>query len=115
MDFNDIEKKKIEKEMKVFLDRRRPPVEMRNKIDLNYKIEKLSIIIFEIRQVWNNPDEYRESPVAKATFVRKSNTWKIYWRRSDLKWHAYEPMPEVKTVDEFVAIVDRDEYGCFWG
>ncbi len=115
MGFNDIEKKKIENTLKAFLDRRRPPVEIRNKVDINYRIEKQSILIFEIRPVWNNPAEYRETPVAKATFTRSGGFWKIYWRRSDLKWHAYEPAREVNTVDEFIAIVDRDEYGCFWG
>jgi hypothetical protein len=39
MGFNDIEKKKIENTLKAFLDRRRPPVEIRNKVDINYRIE----------------------------------------------------------------------------
>ena len=115
MSFNDIEKKKIEKEMKVFLDKCRPAIEIRNKLDIGYKIEKQSILIFEVRPDWNNPSEYREIPIAKATFVKTSNTWKIYWQKSDLKWHVYGPKPEVKTVNEYVAIVDKDEYGCFWG
>jgi hypothetical protein len=41
--------------------------------------------------------------------------WKIYWQRADMKWHAYPPHPEAVLFDEFLAIVDEDEHGCFWG
>ncbi len=115
MNFNDIEKKKIEKELKAFLEKRRPPIEIRNRLDINYRIENQSVIIFEIRPVWNNPEEKREIPVAKTTFVKTSNTWKIYWQRADLKWHVYKPQSEVKSINEFVSIVDKDENSCFWG
>jgi hypothetical protein len=40
---------------------------------------------------------------------------KVYWMRRDLKWRGYEPSPEVKTVDAFLDIVDRDEYYFFFG
>lgn len=30
-----------------------------------------------------------ESPVAKATYVKTQNIWKVYWMRADLRWHAY--------------------------
>jgi hypothetical protein len=53
--------------------------------------------------------------VIKATFVKRSGTWKMYWKRADLKWHRYEPEPEVETLEEVLAIAERDEYGCFFG
>ncbi len=56
-----------------------------------------------------------EHPVAKATYVKTQGIWKVYWQRADLKWHGYEPDPEVETLQEFLAIVDRDEYACFFG
>jgi len=56
-----------------------------------------------------------EEPAAKATYLRKSNRWKIYWQRADLNWHTYQPHPEAVFFDEFLAIVDDDEHGCFWG
>ncbi|MBN1532951.1 MAG: DUF3024 domain-containing protein, partial [Spirochaetes bacterium] len=39
----------------------------------------------------------------------------IYWQRRDLKWHRYEPDPEVDTLEEFLDIVDADDYASFWG
>jgi hypothetical protein len=35
--------------------------------------------------------------------------------RRDLKWHGCEPSPEVKTLEEFPSVVNRDEFGCFFG
>lgn len=56
-----------------------------------------------------------EEPAAKATYVRKTDRWKIYWHRADMKWHAYPPHSEAVFFDEFVVIVDEDEHCCFWG
>lgn len=100
--------------LEVFLDRRRPPAHIRHQVDISYKIENQSIIIFEIRPHWQKKEEI-ESPVAKTTLVKSQNIWKVYWMRSDLKWHGYEPKPFVETIEEFLAVVDEDSYGCFWG
>ncbi len=56
-----------------------------------------------------------EHPIAKATFVRSTALWKIFWMRSDLKWHGYEPLPVVGSIEKFLATVEKDEYACFWG
>lgn len=56
-----------------------------------------------------------ESPVAKASYVKTQGIWKIFWQRADLKWHRYEPTPAVETLEEFLAVVEKDEYACFWG
>ncbi len=35
--------------------------------------------------------------------------------RADLKWHRYEPVPEVNSLDEFLKIIEEDAYSCFYG
>ena len=74
-----------------------------------------SLLLFEIRPVWNDPSRFMECPVAKATWIKAREVWRVFWHRADGKWHGYQPCPEVKTVEEFLALVDRDENGCFWG
>jgi hypothetical protein len=32
-----------------------------------------------------------------------------------LKWHSYEPVSEVSTIEKFLAVVKEDEYSCFFG
>jgi len=115
MAFSELEIKRIQKLADSFLEKRRPPVHLRKELDLGYRIDGNSILIFEISPLWNNPEKIIEVPVAKTTYVKKNDVWKIYWQRADLKWHGYKPDPEVKTLDEFFRIVDEDEFGCFWG
>lgn len=115
MAFSEFETKKIEKALVPFLEKRRPPISIRPKLDLGCRIAGQSVELFEIRPRWNKPEEILEPPFAKATYVRTQKVWKIYWRRSDLKWHGYEPNAEVGDIGEFLDVVDRDEYGCFWG
>ena len=74
-----------------------------------------SVEIFEIRPLWNDPRQKIEEAVAKATYVKKQNVWKVYWQRADRRWHRYDPDPEVDTLKAFLGLVDRDEYGCFFG
>jgi hypothetical protein len=36
-------------------------------------------------------------------------------RRSDLKWHRYEPSPEVNAIEDLPLIVEKDDIACFFG
>ena len=115
MALNDIERKRVEKVVDAFVQKRRPAPHIRPELDIGFRVTGQSIEIFEIRPRWKEPDVKMEHPVAKATFVRNHAQWKIFWMRADLKWHGYEPLPAVDTIEKFLAAVDKDEYGCFWG
>lgn len=115
MALSEFETKKYEKLVSAFVEKRRPPAHIRNELDLGFRIKGQSIEIFEIRQMWDNPNEKIEEPVAKTTYVKTQKTWKVFWQRADLKWHRYDPVPEVSSLDEFLEIVDRDDYACFFG
>jgi hypothetical protein len=102
--------------MDALMKQRRPPPDIRKELDLNYRVTGQSVEIFEIRPVWRqSAGERRESAVAKATYVRTRRIWRVFWRRADLKWHGYEPCPEVKSIDEFAALVADDVHACFFG
>ncbi len=88
---------------------------MRDQVDLACKIDGQSVEVFEIRPVYDDPTKKSELPIARTTFVRSKNLWKIFWMKRDLKWHGYEPDLEVKSIDAFLAVVERDQYGCFFG
>jgi hypothetical protein len=99
----------------LFLEKRRPPQEIRNKLDIAYRIEGQSVIIYEIRPRWDNPNELIEGFVAKTTFVKNHNHWKVFWMRADLKWHIYTPQPALKSIKAFFQLVVEDKHACFWG
>ena len=102
--------------MGVFMQKRRPPPHIRPKLDIGFRVSGQSIEIFEIRSVWRGPPGAKhELPVAKATYVKARGIWRVFWQRRDLKWHSYEPEPEVKSVEEFASIVSKDANACFFG
>lgn len=101
--------------MENFISRIRPPEAIRKKLDISYTIEGQSIIIYEIRPHFKLPGEIIKSGVAKTTFVKAKNHWKVFWQRADLKWHTYDLKPTVNTIKEFIELVEKDEYHCFFG
>lgn len=115
MPIDALQKVDIIEVMENFLSRKRPPAHLRHQLDLSYKIENQSIIIYEIREAFGKPGEYIESPVAKATYIKTKNNWKVFWMRGNLKWYSYEPRPVVASLSAFVKLVEQDERHCFWG
>jgi hypothetical protein len=105
----------IKETMDNYIAKIRPEPEIRNKLDLNYEIKDQSVILNEIRPSWNNPKEIMTIAYAKATFVKNKNVWKIFWKRTDNKWHTYMPQPEVGELKDFLKLVDEDKYFCFNG
>jgi hypothetical protein len=56
-----------------------------------------------------------EEPIAKFTFVKASGRWRLFCMFRDLKWRAYEPLPDAPTLAPLVAEVKRDPTHIFWG
>ena len=98
-----------------FLKRKQPPPALRRKVDLDYRIDGQSVIIFEIRPAFNNLNQKIESPFAKATFIKTKRCWKVYWQRANLKWYGYSPKPLVLTIRDFAELVESDLHHFFWG
>lgn len=115
MALSEFEKKKAEKAIHAFLEKHRPPPPIRPQLDLDGRISGQSVELFELRPRWDKPEEKIEAPVAKATYVKASECWKVYWQRADMKWHRYDPVPEVGSLEEFLALVAEDKHACFFG
>ena len=114
MAFSEFEIRKYEKVVGAYVESHRPPPHIRDKVDIGFRVQGQSVEIFEIRPLWKNPKQKIEESVARATYVKRQSFWKVYWQRADLKWHLYEPVPEVNTLEEFLRIVEADEYSCFF-
>jgi len=68
-----------------------------------------------VRPASLRPGELTGRSIAKLQFVRSRDVWKIFWKRADLKWHGYQPCPEVSTLDAALRVIDKDAYCCFFG
>jgi DUF3024 family protein len=68
-----------------------------------------SVEIFETGPRWREPlEEKHESPVVKATYVGERGVRRVFWQRRELKWHSYEPEPDVNSVEEFASLISED-------
>ena len=98
------------------MEKRRPPPELRAQIDIGFRVEGQSIVIFELHPDWmDGSAAMLERTLAKATYSKKTALWAIYWMKADLKWHRYPPVPAVGKLEAFISILDKDEHGSFWG
>jgi hypothetical protein len=112
--FSEFETKRCAKAVAQWIEHRRPPPHLRGEIDLTFRMEHQSVEIFEVRANWRDKSKRVEHSVAKATYNKSKRNWRVFWKRADLKWHSYEPNPEVKTIENFIALVEKDIHGCFW-
>ncbi len=114
MAFSEIERRRVEKAVGSFVERRRPPVHIRPKLDLDFEVAGQSVLIFEVGPDWQDASMKPRDSVAKATYVRRADEWRIYWERADLRWHRYKPRPTVHSIEEFLRVVDVDAHSCFF-
>ena len=116
MALTQLEIARVNRSVGAFIEQRRPAPHIRPQLDLGYRIKGQSVEIFEIRPVWRGaPGEKLEHSVAKATYVRSKDRWRVFWQRADLNWHGYEPAPDVVSIDDFLFLVRQDAHACFWG
>jgi len=98
-----------------FWSLRRPPHELRDKIREGQRISGQSVELFFTRPSFRDRKRWIEDSVAKVTYVRSRDHWRIYWKRADLKWHSYPPMPRTKTLSAALRIIHEDAKCCFFG
>jgi hypothetical protein len=116
MALGEIERARIAKVVGAFVEAHRPPPHIRPELDLCFRLSGQSVEIFEIRPRWRGaPGETMEHAVAKATYIKTRALWKVFWQRADLKWHAYQPVPQVGSIEKFLDLVAEDRHACFFG
>jgi len=109
----DINYSKVES----YVQDKRPPIEMRSKLDLGFSFSRNTFELFEVRPVWSSPDpnDYQKSSFAKFRYVKTQKVWKLYWQRASGKWQSYDPLPQSSNIDSILECIEADIYGCFYG
>jgi hypothetical protein len=87
----------------------RPPPHIRSRLD------------FSVPYYWGKASRFsrpdlaggasrRETRIAggEATYVGERGVRRVFWQRRDLKWHSYEPEPDVDSVEEFASSISED-------
>ncbi|MDD9340349.1 MAG: DUF3024 domain-containing protein [Providencia heimbachae] len=111
MALNDIEVAQIKRCMEFFMEKRRPAPFIRDEIDLIYEIQDQSVIIKEIRHVMGRTIE---GSIAKITFNRKQNSWKLFALNQKGEWQGVLN-DLIPSFSEAIKIVEDDVTCCFFG
>ena len=89
--------------------------EIRKQLDFGYCYDGKVAIIYEIRPVWNNPEQIQNIEFAKIRFYKSRKEWTLYWMRASGKWQLYEPFPKSTHLDKIMNVLKEDKHGCFFG
>ena len=114
MGLTDIEIQRVKKVVGGLCSEKTPH-SLKNELRFEYEIENQNVIIYEVRPAWDNPSEFTRMPMAKLTYVKSENIWKLYWPRASGKWEIYEPKKSSKDLGELVTEINKDTHGCFFG
>lgn len=102
--------------IKDFVESLRPKEEhIRKQLDIGYSYDGKTVIFFEIRPHWDNPNEILNSEFAKIRFYKSRREWNLYWMRASGKWELYEPFPISSHLDKMIQTIKEDKHGCFFG
>lgn len=115
MAFNVLEVQRIGKAVDAFVAKKKIELAESGETGLVFKIEGRSVIISEVLADVYDAAKYIEMPVAKAVYVKLSGKWKIYWMDRSLRWKSYHPEPAVDRIEDFIKILDDDDFAYFWG
>ena len=97
------------------LAHKRRRVEIRALLNYTYRLERNTFILSDIRPPMLKKDGYRTSLFSKIHYLKHSDIYLIYWQRANGRWLSYEAGESASTIQEALAIVDEDVYGCFYG
>ena len=114
MALGDIVKARISKRLQAYCESR-VPFHVRNQLRMSFRITGHDVILFEERPAFRPPHEWRESPVAKFSYVATRKVWRLFCQHSDLRWHEYRRVPSAGDFDVLLKEVDNDPTHIFWG
>jgi len=103
------------KKLDAFIAKRVKP-KFADKIRLSYTFRGNSVTIWEHRAPWSKGwPEWSQLAVAQLRYQLKAQTWMLYWRDRNERWHEDENLAPVKSIDRILAELDRDPTGIYWG
>lgn len=109
---SELDRKRAEKILATLCE---VPAHVRDQVRKGLEFEGSAIVLFESRPHFQRRSEWSNHPVAKFRFVKSRNVWQLYCQHRDLKWHAYQRLPETPDLSALAEEVRRDPTGIFWG
>ena len=93
----------------------RTPAHIRDQLELRFRFDGNSVVLYERRPHWRRPGEWTEGGVAKFRYFVGRQKWALYCRDQHQRWHRYDLIDESVLFDDLLSEVDDDPTGIFWG
>ena len=112
MALSEIDRARVSRRLEAYCEAR-VPLHVRNEVRMGFRITGHDVILFEERPAFRPPHEWRESPVAKFTYVGTRKLWRLFCQHRDLRWHEYQRLPSAGEFGILLQEVDSDPTGVF--
>ena len=94
---------------------RRIPIDIRDQVNLTFKIIRDKVTLIETRPYFRNPSIWTENPVAQFRFDNETKKWTLYCMDRNSRWHLYDLIKPSADFDDMLKALDDDRTGIFWG
>jgi hypothetical protein len=108
------ERKRVSKLLQEYCDAR-VPVQIRSELEVRFRFDGNSVVLYERRPAWRRPGEWVEPVVAKFRYFVGRKEWVLYWRDRNQRWRRYDLIKPSPLFEELLSEVDSDPTGIFWG
>jgi len=97
--------------------RARVPEHVRDQVRVEADVAARHLTIVECRPPWREDvgPEWTRFPIARLRYTKATRQWSLYWRDRNLRFHEYDRVPPMGSVEDLLAEVDRDPTAIFWG
>jgi ribosome modulation factor len=79
-----------------------------------YTFETNAAVLVEERPAFVNATARTSKEIAKFRYSEARNTWAIYWRDANSKWHRVSTVDANKDLSSLLQVVVTDPLGVFW-
>jgi len=95
----------------------RVPEHARHQVRVECQLGPRHLTIVERRAPWREDvgPEWTSLPVARLRYTATDNSWTLYWRDRNLRFHSYDPLAPSPRVEDLLNEIDRDPTAIFWG
>lgn len=94
----------------------RVPERARDQVRVECEVAPGHLTIVECRAPWRDDDTaWTRSPIARLRYTKATNTWALYWRDANLRFHAYDRIGPSAVIEDLLAEIGSDPSAIFWG
>ena len=93
------------------------PEEVRDKVRYELDVTNRTLTIIECRPPWRPEDDpdWTRTPIGRLRYTKYLREWSLYWSDRNLKFHRYDFVEPNVNVEDFLAEIQADPTGIFWG